>query len=132
MSALSFRLPHDLEASSPPPVRDEVRLMVASPDELVHTRFTELAHQLEPGDLLVVNASATLPAALSAHRSDGTAVELHLSTPEPPPAGRPARWSVELRRGGERFPGSAGEALTLPAGGTARLLAPYLGSRRLW
>jgi S-adenosylmethionine:tRNA ribosyltransferase-isomerase len=131
--ALSFDLPRALEAGEPPAVRDEVRLMVARPGEpLVHGRFLDLPRHLCPGDLLVVNASATIPAAVSARRSDGTAVELHLSTPEPPPAGRPDRWIVELRRGGERFPGRAGEALALPAGGTARLLAPYLGSGRLW
>jgi S-adenosylmethionine:tRNA ribosyltransferase-isomerase len=130
-SALSFRLPRELEAAAPPPVRDEVRLMVARPTGLEHTRFTDLAEQLEPGDLLVVNVSATLPAALSARRRDGTAVELHLSTPEPPPTGRIDRRVVELRRGGERFPGTAGEALALAHGGTATLLAPYLGGR-LW
>jgi S-adenosylmethionine:tRNA ribosyltransferase-isomerase len=147
--ALSFRLPRTLEAGEPPAVRDEVRLMVARAGApLVHGRFLALPRHLSPGDLLVVNASATMPAALSARRSDGTAVELHLSTPEPPPAGRSDRegsverfrsdhcstnpWIVELRRGGERFPGTAGEALALPSGATAQLLAPYLGSRRLW
>ena len=133
MSALSFDLPRDLEAGEPPPVRDEVRLMVAREGRpLVHTDFLDLPRHLCPGDLLVVNASATMPAALSARRSDGTAVELHLSTPEPPPAGRPDRWVVELRRGGERFPGRAGEALALPAGASAELLAPYLSPGRLW
>jgi Queuosine biosynthesis protein len=91
--ALSFHLPRALEAGEPPVVRDEVRLMVARPGEpLVHGRFLDLPRHLCPGDLLVVNASATIPAALSARRSDGTALELHLSTPEPPPAGRPDRW----------------------------------------
>jgi S-adenosylmethionine:tRNA ribosyltransferase-isomerase len=133
MSALSFALPRELEAPEPPAVRDEVRLMVARADRpLVHARFLDLPRHLSPGDLLVVNASATIPAALSARTSDGTPVELHLSTPEPPPAGRPDRWVVELRRGGERFPGRAGEALALPAGGQAQLLAPYLSPGRLW
>jgi S-adenosylmethionine:tRNA ribosyltransferase-isomerase len=133
MSALSFELPRELEAGVPPAVRDDVRLMVARAGRpLAHARFLDLPRHLAPGDLLVVNASATIPAALSARTSDGTAVELHLSTPEPPPAGRPDRWIVELRRGGERFPGRAGEALALPAGGRAELLAPYLSPGRLW
>jgi S-adenosylmethionine:tRNA ribosyltransferase-isomerase len=132
-AALSFDLPRALEAGDPPPARDEVRLMVARDGRpLVHGRFLDLPRHLRPGDLLVVNASATMPAALSARRSDGTALELHLSTPEPPPAGRPDRWIVELRRGGERFPGTAGEALALPAGASAELLAPYLSPGRLW
>jgi S-adenosylmethionine:tRNA ribosyltransferase-isomerase len=131
--ALAFTLPRALEAGEPPAVRDDVRLMVARADRpLTHARFPDLPRFLSPGDLLVVNASATIPAALSARSSDGTAVELHLSTPEPPPAGRPDRWIVELRRGGERFPGRAGEALALPAGGRAELLAPYLSAGRLW
>ncbi|MDQ3677960.1 MAG: S-adenosylmethionine:tRNA ribosyltransferase-isomerase, partial [Actinomycetota bacterium] len=78
----------------------------------------------------VVNASATLPAALPARRADGSALMLHLSTPH---AADPPRWTVELRRGGERFSGGrAGEALALPAGGRAMLLAPYLAGARLW
>ena len=35
---------------------------------------------LQPGDLLVANDSATLPAALTARRQDGSAIALHLST----------------------------------------------------
>jgi S-adenosylmethionine:tRNA ribosyltransferase-isomerase len=132
-AALSFDLPRALEAGAPPAVRDDVRLMVARAGRpLVHGRFLDLPRHLCPGDLLVVNASATIPAALSARRSDGTAVELHLSTPEPPPAGQRDRWVVELRRGGERFPGRAREALALEAGGRAELLAPYLSAGRLW
>ena len=45
-----------------------------------------------PGDLLVVNTSATLPAALAGARSTSEPVELHLSTPL---AG--GTWVVELR-----------------------------------
>ncbi len=133
MSALPFNLPRALEAAEPPAVRDRVRLMVARTGRpLAHTRFLGLPRHLRPGDLLVVNASATMPAALSARTSDGTAVALHLSTPEPPPAGHRDCWIVELRRGGERFPGRAGEALALAAGGRAELLAPYLSPGRLW
>jgi S-adenosylmethionine:tRNA ribosyltransferase-isomerase len=129
MSALSFDLPTRLEAAEPPPVRDEVRLMVARPGRpLVHARFLDLADHLEPGDLLVVNASATLPAALPARRSDGSAVDLHLSTPDPT---HPDRWVVEVRRNGHRVRATT-ETLELPAGGTATLLVPYLSPGRLW
>ena len=46
--------------------RDDVRLLVArrSSGELEHARFAELPELLDPGDLLVINTSATLPAAL--------------------------------------------------------------------
>ncbi len=131
MTALSFELPPRLEAGTPPAVRDEVRLLVARDGApLVHTDFLDLPAQLEPGDLLVVNASATIPAALPGTLADGTRVDLHLSTPEP---GHEERWVVELRRDGRRFRAArAGERITLPAGGRAELLAPYLSAGRLW
>ena len=115
-------------AAEPPEARglarDEVRLMVARGDApLNHARFIDLPRFLRAGDLLVVNESATLPAALEAALADGARVELHLSTPEP--GARPERWIVELRRDGERFRGArAGEQLTLAGGGRALLVAP--------
>ncbi len=118
-----------LEAAEPPPVRDEVRLMIAQEGRpLVHARFLDLADHLRPGDLLVVNDSATLPAALPARRADGEAVDLHLSTPDPT---NPGRWVVEVRSDGRRAKARA-ETLTLPHGGKARLIAPYLSPNRLW
>jgi S-adenosylmethionine:tRNA ribosyltransferase-isomerase len=131
MTALDFRLPTDLEAAAPPPVRDEVRMLVAQPDRpLLHAQFLDLPDLLAPGDLLVVNASATLPAALGATRADGREIDLHLSTPDP---ANPSRWVVELRSAGRRVhDGAAAETLTLPAGGSATLLAPYLSPGRLW
>jgi S-adenosylmethionine:tRNA ribosyltransferase-isomerase len=131
-AALAFDLPARLEATEPPPERDDVRLLVASPGGLAHHRFTDLPDLLRPGDLLVVNTSATLPAALPAG-----SVRLHLSTPLPgsfPDDGH-ERWVVELRDGAgrDRFNrGRAGERLPLPAGGEVELLAPYLGGQRLW
>ena len=41
-AALAFELPERLEATEPPPERDEVRLLVASGDGLGHHRFTDL------------------------------------------------------------------------------------------
>ena len=64
-----LRLDPAHEAHEPPEARglrrDGVRLLV-SPGERapVHARFTDLADLLEPGDLLVVNTSATVPAAI--------------------------------------------------------------------
>jgi S-adenosylmethionine:tRNA ribosyltransferase-isomerase len=101
------------------------RLLVAQPGKpLTHARFDDLPAHLVPGDLLVVNESATLPAALEATREDGERVQLHLSTPEP--HGTADRWTVELRRAGHRVrDGRAGERLMLPGGALARLVAPY-------
>jgi S-adenosylmethionine:tRNA ribosyltransferase-isomerase len=133
--ALAFDLPERLEATAPPAVRDEVRMLVASPAGLEHARFRDLADILEPGDLLVVNTSATLPAALEATRSGGEVLRMHLSTPLPGNWSDDGfeRWVVELRDGTKACRcGRAGERLALPGGGSAELLAPYLGGARLW
>ncbi len=133
-TALAFELPDRLEASEPPPQRDGVRLLAASPAGLRHHAFRDLPALLEPGDLLVVNDSATLPAALPL--ADGP--RLHLSTPLPKwdgawPDDGCERWVVELRDGMRPYRGGrAGERLALPGGGRGELLAPYLGGRRLW
>jgi S-adenosylmethionine:tRNA ribosyltransferase-isomerase len=141
---LAFHLPPELEAGEPPEARglarDEVRLMVSyhPTNEVVHTHFRDLPDYLEPGDLVVINTSGTLNAALPVTRPDGVQLELHLSTRLPADL-----WIVELRQpeGGITRPfeqGVAGERLTLPAGASATLLTPYLsahrpgGPTRLW
>jgi len=136
-AALAFEVPDRLEAHEPPEARglarDGVRMLVVGRREhdLAHRRFRDLPDVLAPGDLLVVNTSATLPAALAAERTDGTRLDLHLSTPVPGDDGR--RWIVELRLDRARFRhGRAGESLLLPGGAVARLLAPYLSGTRLW
>ncbi len=105
-----------------------MRLLVAQRGRaLVHDMFRGLPDHLRAGDLLVVNTSATIPAALSAGD-----VDVHLSTPLPGDGGT-GRWVVELRRNGARYRGgSAGERLDLPGGGSAELLATYLSPGRLW
>ena len=121
------------EAHEPPEARgltrDAVRMLVATGDRLTDARARDLPDHLRAGDIVVVNTSATLPAALAAQRADGTPLRLHLSTR----AGGERRWVVELRAGGERFSGArAGERLALPGGARATLLAPYLPGARLW
>jgi S-adenosylmethionine:tRNA ribosyltransferase-isomerase len=141
-AALAFTVPPALDAADPPEERglprDAVRLMVARDGEpLLHTRFRDLPDHLRAGDLVVVNESATLPAALDARREDGTEVELHLSTPAPAAGDEagagPDRWVVELRRHGARYRDArVGDRVVLPAGGAAELVAPYLSAGRLW
>lgn len=69
-SELLFDRPTELFASAPPEMRghdrDDVRLIVSTPEGDTHHAFTELPWLLDPGDLLVVNESATLPASLPA------------------------------------------------------------------
>jgi S-adenosylmethionine:tRNA ribosyltransferase-isomerase len=135
-AAVAFELPERLEAHEPSEARglarDDVRMLVApGHGALVHARARDLPDFLRPGDLVVINTSATMPAALPARRGDGSALELRLSTPLP---GAPDdRWVIELRNGSERFRDArAGEALDLPGGGRAQLEAPYLCGSRLW
>ena len=58
--------------------RDEVRLLVATPDGLSHGQFRDLPDHLRAGDVLVVNASATVAAEVDAHLG-GSAVVLHVA-----------------------------------------------------
>jgi S-adenosylmethionine:tRNA ribosyltransferase-isomerase len=112
--------------------RDRVLMLVADPaaGALYHGHFDELPELLGPGDVLVLNTSRTLPAALPARSAGGARLLLHLSTPAP--GERPGRWIVELRTtGGRRRGGHAGQRLLLPGGAEAELLATYVGSR-LW
>ena len=63
-----FVLPPGSEATAPPEARglarDEVRMAVVTHERTHHRQARELPLWLEPGDLLVVNTSATLPSAL--------------------------------------------------------------------
>ncbi len=74
MDSIQFVLPPELEAHEPPEYRglrrDRVRLLVIarSTGALLHTRFDSLGEFLNPGDLLVVNTSRTLPGLLKSPR----------------------------------------------------------------
>lgn len=133
-------VPDALAADGPPEARglarDEVRLMVSRrrAGTVTHAAFRDLPEVLAPGDLVVVNTSATRPAAVPS--LDGRLV--HLSSRLPGGA-----WLVEVRRlrGEGSAPGAAarpGERIPLPAGGSAELLGPWPldGTRpepvRLW
>jgi S-adenosylmethionine:tRNA ribosyltransferase-isomerase len=133
---LSFQLPPELEAAEPPEARglsrDEVRLMVSyrSDDRVEHTRFCHLPDYLAAGDVVVINTSGTMKAALNASRADGTSLELHLSTHLPADL-----WIVEVRQvDGSRtkpfYHLNPGEKLTLPQGAAVTLHTPYLAEQR--
>lgn len=145
LDALDFTLPPDLEATEPPEARglarDQVRLMVSyrSDNRVVHTQFRDLPNLLTAGDVLVINTSGTLNAALNVTDADGAPFELHLSTHLPGDL-----WSVEVRQlnGGSTKPFYTARPRTrlqLPGGASATLLTPYNplerqhpGHTRLW
>ena len=136
---LSFDLPPELEAREPPEAqgltRDAVRMLVAHKVDttLVHTAFTLLPRFLDPGDLVVVNTSGTIPAAIDATADDGTRLVIHLSTQL-----GPDRWVVEPRRiegpTTTRWDGPlpTGDLALDGEGATLRLDRPYGPAKRLW
>jgi S-adenosylmethionine:tRNA ribosyltransferase-isomerase len=135
---MNFDLPHALEAVGPPEsrgvCRDCVRLLVAhrGSGELVHSVFKALPDFLRAGDLVVINTSGTIPGAVDALGPDGTRLVVHLSTQLDGDV-----WVVEpRRRDGKTTARWSGEdpprQLSLGEGASLALLAPYLGSDRLW
>jgi len=136
---MNFTLPPELSATEPPEARgldrDEVRLLVAAPNGFSHAHFRDLARFLEPGDLVVVNTSATVAAAVDGIRACHEPIVVHFSSPL-----EDGMWVIELRRRDGTGPvrdAVVGETVGLPGGVSAMLLAPYpdadryLGSR-LW
>ncbi|MFG3031154.1 S-adenosylmethionine:tRNA ribosyltransferase-isomerase [Streptomyces sp. NPDC048253] len=128
---LSARVP--AEQRGPGRDRDDVRLLVSRGTEATHHAFRELPCLLRAGDLLVVNTSPTLAAAVDG-RVGHARVVVHFST-----RGDDGRWAVELREPDgkgttrARAGGSAGTVVRLAGG--VRLtpeepLSP--GSGRLW
>jgi S-adenosylmethionine:tRNA ribosyltransferase-isomerase len=119
-------------AATPPEMRglarDEVRLLVSRGRAHGHAVFSDLPDLLEPGTLIVVNTSATLPASLPASGRPGRFI-LNLSNQY-----RPRLWLAEPRWDAGRpgpLPIAAGEAFEA-AGVGARFLAAYPGLARLW
>lgn len=138
LARLDFELPPELEASEPPEARgltrDAVRMLVTTlaAGSVEHTTFSMLPQLLDEGDVVVVNTSGTIPAALDAVDAAGTMVVVHLSTRVDG-----STWIVEPRRVDgrvtERWSGVPPRSpLTLTGGGTLALLEPFGDARRLW
>jgi S-adenosylmethionine:tRNA ribosyltransferase-isomerase len=120
-----------------------VRLLVGEQrtGEVGHHAFRELPGLLRAGDVLVVNTSRTLPAAVDGQLA-GEPVVAHFSTRLPPSAGGTpddGRWVVEIRSpdghgSTVRRPGGPASAVVeLAGGGLLPLLEPLdPGADRLW
>jgi S-adenosylmethionine:tRNA ribosyltransferase-isomerase len=128
----TFTVPTGADATAPPEwqglARDEVRLMTVRPDGVTSTLFHDLPELLEPGDLVVVNTSATLPARVEARRADGVMVPLHVSATLDD-----GSWVVELRRrdnSGPDLGAEPGTVLTLPGGLRLTLLDGFPDPRQ--
>ncbi|MFI6321410.1 S-adenosylmethionine:tRNA ribosyltransferase-isomerase [Nonomuraea sp. NPDC050556] len=126
---VDFALPDALSANEPPEARglarDSVRMLVSQGLDVTHRRFTDLPGLLNPGDLVVVNNSATLPAAVRLDR-----IAVHFST-----AREDGTWLVELRRrtSNSTEPYGGGEPHEwLPLPGHAMLRLVERETPRLW
>ncbi|MCW7944672.1 queuosine biosynthesis protein [Streptomyces hygroscopicus] len=128
---LSARVP--AEQRGPGLGRDSVRLLVSRGTEVSHHAFVDLPRLLRAGDLLVVNTSPTLAAAVDG-RIGHARVVVHFST-----RGDDGRWAVELRDPDglgttrARAGGPPGAEVRLP-GGRRLVLEEALSERgdRLW
>ncbi|MEU3860252.1 S-adenosylmethionine:tRNA ribosyltransferase-isomerase [Streptomyces sp. NPDC028722] len=128
---LSARVPAELRG--PGLGRDAVRLLVSRGTRVAHRTFRELPELLRAGDLLVVNTSPTLAAAVDGRAGDARVV-VHFST-----RGDDGRWAVELREPDghgttrARAPAPAGTEVALPGGGRLVLEEPLAArGERLW
>ncbi len=130
---ITFTPPGERTAPSPAEVRgiarDEVRLLVADGDRVRHTHFRDLADQLEPGDLIVVNTSQTVAGEADARLFDGTDgrdVVLHVAMDL-----RDGTWVVEVRTAPDAaravLDAAPGHVLALTGadGAALTLLDPY-------
>jgi S-adenosylmethionine:tRNA ribosyltransferase-isomerase len=141
VNAPAFELSQANHAAAPPEARglarDEVRLLVAerASGALTHGTFRDLPEHLRAGDLLVVNVSATLPAAVPGTLDGRERVELRFATAAPDLELHGSWWIVELRSPDGARPhrgASAGQRVQLPGDTGVELVAPYAGGTRLW
>jgi S-adenosylmethionine:tRNA ribosyltransferase-isomerase len=133
-----FHRPAASDATEPPEARgvarDAVKLLVARPGGVSHAQFADLGDYLRPGDLLVVNNSATMPAAVDGRRA-GHPIAVHFSTPQAEKV-----WVVELRPAanatGHLTDIRPGERIDMPGGAAIVIGSSYpepgVDGGRLW
>lgn len=139
MTTATVRVPEEPHARVPVEQRgsgldrDAVRLLVSRGTEVSHHGFAELPRLLRAGDLLIVNTSPTLAAAVDG-RIGHARVVVHFST-----RGDDGRWAVELRdpdgRGTTRARAGGPEGTEVRLPGDMRLVLEEplsAWSERLW
>lgn len=127
--------PRELRASLPAELRglrrDGARLCVVerASGRITHTIVARMGEHLAPGDLLVVNSSRTLPAALRVDRTDGQPIQLR------PGALRAREWdalAVETAPPHRNVPLVPGEILRASGGLRLRVIEPRRDAPLLW
>jgi S-adenosylmethionine:tRNA ribosyltransferase-isomerase len=127
--------PRELRASLPAELRglrrDGARLCVVerASGRITHTVVARMGEHLVPGDLLVVNSSRTLPAALRVHRASGQPVQLR------PGALRETEWdalAVETAKPHRNVALEPGETLRAPGELRLRVVEARRDAPLLW
>jgi S-adenosylmethionine:tRNA ribosyltransferase-isomerase len=130
LSSYDFELPPERIAQRPVEPRHSARLLAVDPvgagptPQARHLSVWDLQHELQPGDLLVVNDTRVLRARLEARRASGGAVELLVLEPWQG-ATAPGQWLC-LAKPAKRL--KAGDIITVHADGPSPLLLTVLGS----
>jgi S-adenosylmethionine:tRNA ribosyltransferase-isomerase len=124
LSDFDYPLPTHLIAQRPLPDRSASRLLVLprQSGQIEHRRFRDFPALIEPGDVLVVNASRVMPARLMGRRDNGRPAEVLLVHPEPD-----GSWLAMVHPGGKlkpgrtvRFDGDAAATVEAALGGGLR------------
>jgi S-adenosylmethionine:tRNA ribosyltransferase-isomerase len=133
---IRFELPEYLACPKPTEernlLRDEVRLLVTtSSGQIDHTRFNRLDQYLNPGDVLVVNTSATVPSALPVTLPNGQKGMVHVSSNI-----NAHKWLIEIREvsGNKTIrwkEGEEGMILQLPSSASITLKQRYYKDQQL-
>jgi S-adenosylmethionine:tRNA ribosyltransferase-isomerase len=94
-----YDLPRDLVAQTPPPRREDARLLVLdrAGGDVAHRGIVDLPDLLRAGDLLVVNDTRVIPARLLARRATGGRIEVFLLRAS---SDAPDSWTAMVRAGG--------------------------------
>ena len=136
ITPIQFELPNQLACPEPTEKRgverDAVRLLVTQDDEAdVHTTFESFDQFLNPGDVIVVNTSATRAAAVPLDIDTDTQGRVHFSTP----LGN-NHWLIEIRRIERNrtvrwSDGRMGQEFSLPNGAKLTLKSQFYEDRSL-
>ena len=136
VETIQFSLPEHLSCPKPTELRnierDQVRLLVTSNKaEARHSQFYELPEYLQPGDVLVVNTSATRASAFPIDLLNGRKGMVHLSTQL-----NHKEWLAEIREIRDNNTirwkeGHEGLLYELPGGGFLRLKQRFYENREL-
>jgi len=130
-----FSLPKLLECAKPTEARglqrDEVRLMISNRenDKIHHTSFKNITSYLQEGDVLIINTSGTLKAAIPITLPNGEEGRIHLSTKK-----EENNWLIEIRQvignKTKRFHGiKQGDTFELPEGGVMKITKAFYGNQ---